>query len=113
MDPIESRFVDIITDIAPTDFCPSGMKSVIMVRSILDNSDKSRYCHSDGQDLLHSLEVIGEYNSLLRMQAPVGSVRQNAGDIGAIHAIGTRVLFDGLTTVGYAMNIKVHLRVQI
>ena len=39
--------------------------------------------------------------------APVGTVRRNAGDIGAMHAIGTRVLFDSRTTVGYAMNNKV------
>ena len=107
VDPMEYPFVDIIIDIAPTDFCPAGRKSVIMVRSILDNSGKLRYCHLDGQDLLHSLDVIGEHNSLLRRQAPVGTVRQNAGDIGTMHAIGTRVLFDGRTTVGYAANMKV------
>ena len=61
----------------------------------------------DGQDLPHSLEVIGEHNSLLRRQAPVGTVRQNVGDIGAMHAIGTLVLFDGRTTVGYAVNMTV------
>ena len=107
VDPMEYPFVDIIIDIAPTVFCPAGRKSVVMVRSILDDSDESRYCHLDGQDLPHSLKVIVEHNSLLRRQGPVGTVRQNAGDVGTMHAIGTRVLFDGRTTVGYAANVKV------
>ena len=107
VDPMEYPFLDIVVDIAPTDFCPAGRKSVVMVRSILDNSGESRYCHLDGQNLPHCLDVIGEHNSLLRRQAPVGTVRQNKGDVGTMHAIGTRVLLDGRTTVGYAANTKV------
>ena len=48
-----------------------------------------------------------EHNSLLRRQVPVGTVRQNKGDVGTIHAIGMRVLLDGLGEVGYKANYKV------
>ncbi len=65
--------MDIVINIAPIDFCPAERKSIIMVRSILVNSHESQYCYLDGQDLPHSLKVIGEHNSLLRRQAPVCS----------------------------------------
>jgi hypothetical protein len=110
IDPMVHPFVDIIVDIVPTGCQQAvvGRKSVVMVRSILDASHKSRYCCDvDGQGLIGSLKALGEHNSLLRRQVPVGTVRHNAGDVGAMHAIGTRVLLDGTTTTGYTANCKV------
>ena len=40
VDPMEYPFVDTIIDIAPTHFFPARRNSAIMVRSILNNSDK-------------------------------------------------------------------------
>ena len=96
LDPKERPFVDIIVDIAPTGSSGSiERKSVMMVRSILDASLKSRYCHLSQPDLVGSLEAIVENNSLIRRCVPVGTARQNKGDVGTIHAIGKRVLLDG------------------
>ncbi|KAI2505723.1 hypothetical protein MHU86_8685 [Fragilaria crotonensis] len=107
IDPLEHPFVDIIVDIAPSGSGAVGRKSIIMVRSILDGSHESRYCHMGRHDLLASIEVISEHNSRLRREAAVGTARQNTGDVGTMHAIGTRVLLDGMTTVGFAANDKV------
>jgi hypothetical protein len=103
IDPLEHPFIDVIVDIAP-------IGSGTAVISILDSShDESRYCHMDGHDLLASLEVIGERKSRLRREAAVGMARKNTGDVGTttMHAIGTRVLLDGMmTAVGFAENNK-------
>ena len=66
IDPLEHPFVDIIVDIAPVGFGAIERKSVVMVRSILDDSHKSRYCHMGGgqQDLVASLKAIGNTSSL-------------------------------------------------
>ena len=85
---------------------------MITVRSILDASLKSRYCHLKQQNVVGFLESIVDHNSLLRWQVPVGTARQNKGDVGTMHAIGTRVELDGLGKVGYTANYKVPLTVQ-
>lgn len=107
IDPKENPFVDIIVDIAPIGSSAVERKSIIMVRDILDEHKNSRYCHLEGHDLVESLKAIDEHNCLLSTLSPIGTARQNAGDVGTMHAIGTRVLLDGTTTVGYAANYKV------
>jgi hypothetical protein len=65
VDPEERPFVDIIVDIAPPVSSTIGRKSVIMVRSVLDASLKSRYCHLKQQyDVVGCLDAIVEHNSL-------------------------------------------------
>ncbi|KAI2505999.1 hypothetical protein MHU86_8410 [Fragilaria crotonensis] len=105
VDPEERPFVDIIVDIAPPVSSTIGRKSVIMIRSILDASLKSQYCHlKQLYDVVGCLDAIVEHNSLLRRHVSVGTARQNKGDVGTMHAIVTRVLLDGSGTVGYATN---------
>ncbi|KAI2509352.1 hypothetical protein MHU86_5105 [Fragilaria crotonensis] len=108
VDPEERPFVDIIVDIEPPVSSMIGRKSVIMVRSILDASLKSAVLSSKATIcVVGCLDAIVEHNSLLRRHVPVGTARQNKGDVGTMHAIGTRVLLDGSGTVGYAANYKV------
>ena len=64
-------------------------------------------CHLNQPNLVGSLKAIVEHNSLLCRRVPVGTARQNKGDVGTMHAIGTRVLLAGAGTVGYAANNKV------
>ena len=85
VDPEERPFVDIVVDIAPPVSSTIERKSVIMVRSILDASLKLRYCHLNQHDVVGSLDAIVEHNSLLRRQVPVGTARQNKGDVGTMH----------------------------
>jgi hypothetical protein len=51
----------------------------------------SQYRHLDpGDELVDSLKAIGEHNFLLRRKSAQGTARQNKGDVGTMHAIGTR-----------------------
>ena len=44
---------------------------------------------------------------MIRKKQPVGSARDNKGDIGAMHPIGLRVLQDGVHSTVYASTLKV------
>jgi hypothetical protein len=59
----------------------------------------------DGNDdLAGAITCITECNKSLRSGSSQGSVRAKSGDVGTMHAIGTHVELDGVTTVPYRAN---------
>ena len=41
--------------------------------------------------------MITHHNSIVRQAMPIGSARSDQGDVGAMHPIGAKVLYDGVT----------------
>jgi hypothetical protein len=83
---MDQSFADILVDSAAVGPHMPERKSVITVQSILNAaSGKSQNCHlDDGQELVTSLQALMDHNSFLWKQAPAGTAKQNAGDVGTI-----------------------------
>ncbi|KAI2489027.1 hypothetical protein MHU86_25573 [Fragilaria crotonensis] len=73
-------------------------QSVIMVRNVNFLTDDG------GEDLLDAMACITKHNKALRLAKKKGAARSNAGDYGTMHAIGTHVHLDGVTTSAYKAN---------
>jgi hypothetical protein len=57
-----------------------------------------------GEDLLGLVACVTKHNKALRLAKRKGAARSNAGDYGTMHAIGTHVHLDGVTTSAYKAN---------
>ena len=69
-------------------------QSVVMVRNVNFLSDDG------GGDFAGAMARITEHNQALQLARSSGQARQNVGDVGTMHAIGTRVHLDGVATGG-------------
>ena len=92
VDATLEHFVDIMVDL-PRLSRQKNKQSVVMVRNnvnfLTDNG---------GKDLLGAIACITRHNKSLQLAKRKGAARSNAGDYGTMHAIGTHVHFDGVTT---------------
>ena len=105
LDPMIDRIIDVIIDIDP------NVQTVLQVRHALNLGNtpgpvKERYCRS----VQRWLQSIATCNSAIYHAVPLPNARNNVGDVGAMHALGTRVQNGGLSTVPYATNDCVHCR---
>jgi hypothetical protein len=99
--------VDVVVDIAPSGSF-KARKTVVRVRNLLSQSMDANFIGRSGEPLLiHELRTIVLHNAMLRERYGVGGVRGSQGDLGIMHAIGTRVLQDGITTTSYTATHKV------
>ena len=98
--------VDIVVDIASSGAFKSR-KAVVMVRNILSRSMDANFIgRSEEPLLIQELQAIVLHNVQLRLRCGVAGVRKSQGDVGAMHAIGTRVLHDGVKTTAYTATHK-------
>ena len=97
IDPASEHFVDIMVDL-PCLGQQRNRQSVIMVRNVNFLTDDG------GEDLLEAMACITKHNKTLRLAKKKGAARSNAGDYGTMHAIGTHVHLDGVTTSAYKAN---------
>ena len=97
IDPTSEHFVDIMVDL-PCLGQQRNRQSVIMVRNV------NFLTNDGGEDLLGLVACITKHNKALRLAKRKGAARSNAGDYGTMHAIGTHVHLDGVTTSAYKAN---------
>ena len=97
IDPTSQHFVDIMVDL-PDLGHQKNRQSVVMVRNVKFLSD------DDGGDFAGAMARITEHNQALRLARSSGQARQNVGDVGTMHALGTRVHLNGVTTGAYKAN---------
>jgi hypothetical protein len=100
IDPTEEHFVDIMVDL-PQLGQQKNKQSVVMVRNVNCLTDDG------GGSLRSAMSCITKHNKALRLAKRKGTARANTGDNGTMHALGTRVRFDGVTTEAYAANMSV------
>jgi hypothetical protein len=99
--------MDIVVDIAPRGSF-RARKSVVRVRNLLSNSFEANFVGRNGEPLLiHELRTILLHNAILRKRCRVGGARGSQGDVGHMYPIGTRVMWDGVTTTSYSATHKV------
>jgi hypothetical protein len=120
IDPAVSHCVDIMVDVATVGQC-ANRQSVVMIRNVLlmdtedDDADQQLEVHlipdDDERERLEALSHITAHNTLLQKRVESGSARAKSGDVGTMHAIGTRVNFDNVTTLPYQTNSQVTDRV--
>jgi hypothetical protein len=97
IDPTLDPFIDIIVDLPQVGQC-KHRQSIIMVRNVFFVDG------SGDDDLAGAISCITECNKSLRSGSSHGRVRAKSGDVGTMHAIGTHVELDGVTTVPYKAN---------
>ena len=97
IDPMFEHFVDIMVDL-PKLGQQKHRQSVIVVRNVNFLTDDG------GGDLAGVIACITQHNKALRLVKRKGVARANAGDYGTMHAIGTHVHLDGVTTSAYKAN---------
>ena len=102
IDPTSEHFVDIMVDL-PQLGEQKHRQSVIMVRNVNFLADNG----GTGEDLAGAIACITEHNKALRIAKTKGGARANTGDYGTMHAIGTHVHLDGVTTSAYKANEEV------
>jgi hypothetical protein len=100
IDPTEEHFVDIMVDL-PRLGRQKNKQSVVMVRNVNCLTDDG------GGSLRSAMSCIAKHNKALRLAKRKGTARANTGDNGTMHALGSRVHFDGVTTEAYAANMCV------
>ena len=88
IDPTSQHFVDIVVDL-PDVGNEKNRQSVVMVRNVNFLSD------DNGVGFAAEMACITEHNRAMRLTGSAGQARQNLGDVGTMHAIGTRVMLDG------------------
>ena len=112
IDPAVTHNVDIIVEVAPEGEC-RDRQSIVMVRNVmvfgLDGDhdwESPDYIHEwgDGVYLVGALNHVAFHNRVMQKQSPKGAARANMGDEGTMHAFGTRVELDGVTTTAYKAN---------
>ena len=102
-----SPHIDVVVDVAPRGSFRSH-RSVVRVRNILSPTMDANFVGVSGEPLLtHELRIIALHNTILRKRVPSGGVRNNKGDIGVMHPVGTRVCQDGITTTVYSATSRV------
>jgi hypothetical protein len=113
IDPTLTHSVDLIVDDAAVGQC-LDRQSIVMIRNlmIIDDDEErksSRYLPEwDGDThLIGALNHITIHNEVLRRRSSRGTARAKGGDFGTMHAIGTHVELDGVTTVPYRTNGRV------
>jgi hypothetical protein len=109
IDPTLDHFVDIIVDLPQVGMC-EHRQSIVMVRNVLafrdDNGDGDGNGNGngdgDGKDgMPEAISCIAAFNRSLQSASPHSGVRAKGGDVGKMHAIGTHVELDGVTTSPY------------
>ena len=88
VDPTGQHFVDIVVDL-PDVGNERNRQSVVMVRNVNFLSD------DNGVGFATEIGRITQHNRAMRLAGSTGQARQNLGDLGTMHAIGTRVMLDG------------------
>lgn len=99
IDPRDNPFVDIMIDVAPVGLC-MNRQSVLMIRQV----DACSSLEHEDFHTLASLNVIADHNAIMNKQLGTGTARAATGDVGTMHAIGTRVDLDGVTVRPYQSN---------
>jgi hypothetical protein len=122
IDPTVMHCVDIMVDVATVGRCVDR-QSVVMIRHVLrmdtDDGDRDGELKVEGRrrtpgvnlELSEALSRITAHNALVRRRVGTGGARSKSRDVGAMHAIGTRVDFDNVTTMPYHTNACVFDRV--
>jgi hypothetical protein len=102
IDPTLDHIIDTIVDLPGVGLC-KNRQLIIMISNVasLDGDDD--------EDLTGAIVCITECNKLLQRGSPNGTVRAKSGDVGTMHAIGTHVELDGVTTVPYKANGYVYV----
>jgi hypothetical protein len=102
-----------MVDVAAVGQC-ENRQSIVMIRNvmIIDSDDErasERYVPEwdANTHLVGALNHITFHNQVLRSRLSHGTARAKGGDYGTMHAIGTHVALDGVTTVPYRANGKV------
>ena len=99
--------MDIVIDIAPREGF-RARKSVVRVRNLLSTSMDANFVGRSGEPLLnHELRTMVLHNAILRKRCRVQGVRGSQGDVGTMHALGMRVLLDGINSTSYVATHKV------
>ena len=99
IDPHDNPIVDIMIDVAPVGLC-MNRQSAVMIRQV----DVSSSFEPEDFHTLASLNDIADFNTLMNKQLGNGTARAATGDVGTMHAIGTRVDLDGVTVRPYCAN---------
>ena len=98
INPTSEHFVDIMVDL-PQLGQQRNRQSVIMVRNVnFLNTDDG------GEHLLGAMAYITKHNKALQLAKRKGAARSSAGDYGFMHAIGTHVHLEDVTTSAYKAN---------
>jgi hypothetical protein len=109
IDPAVMHCVDIMVDVASVG--PSvDRQSVVMICNVLRmdsadeenvdgelREDEGRRTLGVNRELSEAPSCITAHNTLVRSRIGTGSARSKSRDVGAVHAIGTRVDFDNVT----------------
>ena len=90
IDPEVTHNVDVVIDVDAVGET-RNRQSVVMMRNVLEMD-----AFVD-DNLVESADVITQHNKCLRERVKKGTPRTKCGDLGTMHAIGTRVAFDNVT----------------
>lgn len=113
IDPNKVNNMDLVVDVADRVHF-RNRQSVIMIRHGMPGILKSG-SHQGDHDKIpkdtdevdEALGIITHHNSVLRRRSSKGGARARGGDAGTMHAIGTLVDMDTVTTLPYAANSHV------
>ena len=115
IDPTTEHNIDVMIDVTPTPSLCMDRQLVLMIRNLMvlgDDEDRESEEYSDEWDedkhLVGALNHITFHNRMLRKSAgSVAGARANAGDVGTMYALGTRIAKNGIDTLPYTSNEKV------
>jgi hypothetical protein len=101
IDPEVTHNVDLMVDLDTPTGETGYRQSVVLIRNA---NEMNKFV---GDNLVRSLDVITQHNKCLRERAKKGTPRTKCGDLGTMHAIGTRVALDKITVLAYEATEKV------
>jgi hypothetical protein len=108
LDPMIDPIIDVMIDVEPAGNC-KNMQTVLQVRHVLNlgltQGSIGEFTH---QKVYGWLQTITACNMAIHQAVSVSSARNGTGDVGAMHALGTRVQNKNLSTIPYATNDSVH-----
>ena len=110
IDPTVTHNVDLMVDVASVGQC-DNRQSIVMIRNVMISDGDTGHasdCYVPDWDadtlLIGALNHITFHNQVLRTRSSRGGARGKGADFGTMHAIGTHVELDGVTTVPYRAN---------
>jgi hypothetical protein len=104
LEPTIDPIIDVLIDVGPDGNCEKK-QTVLQVRHVLNLGSTHSSDGSHTRQQMHAwLETITTCNFAIHRAAPASSARAGKGDVGAMHALGTRVLDGSMRTVPFATN---------